>query len=167
MAATPRRKGRSTTTHQGTNTPGGAVVPHDRGPLSGGSTGGRSAQQPPAPEVVHVLPAEVLDDIDTEGMSVPIGAGDRRSRVRLPGETVLTGPDGDATPTPEELDRRDAMKSGPRKRTGPQAPDDDGPQTALPSRTPPEAAPPPTDPFTDDQPFGDEAAGGDHDRGGR
>jgi hypothetical protein len=101
-----------------------------------------SAGAAPA-EVVHLIPAEHLDEVDTMGMSMPIGVGDSASAVRLPGDTVLTRPDESDIPTDEELDRRDAAKGGRRKRTGPPPP---SAATPPDPDEPPETAPPPTDP---------------------
>jgi hypothetical protein len=170
MADGSRPKGRRTTTRAGTSDPGGAVVPEPRIRHRAGATRGdaaagdaeaadqeadntqttdaqagdlsESAGAVPA-EVVHLIPAEHLDEVDTMGMSMPIGVGDSASAVRLPGDTVLTRPDESDIPTDEELDRRDAAKGGRRKRTGPPPP---SAATPPDPDEPPETAPPPTDP---------------------
>lgn len=145
-----RPKGRRTKTRQGTTDPSGAAVPEPRVRRRSGAAPGEEETagngpgeetQVPA-EVVHLIPAEHLDAVDTIGMSLPVGAGKAASEVRLPGDTVLTRPDESDIPTPEELDERDAQKAGRRKRTGPKPPAEPREEADAPAVS----APPPTDP---------------------
>lgn len=155
MAPPSRPKGRRSTTRAGTTEPSGAVVPEPRIRRRAGADreAGEDAAEPagtdetgetgvPPAEVVHLIPAEHLDLVDTTGMSMPVGVGDSASAVRLPGDTVLTRPDDSDIPSDEELDRRDAAKGTRRKRTGPKPP---GTARRDPN-APAESAPPPTDP---------------------
>lgn len=168
MTRRHRPKGRTTGTHEGSTAPAGAVVPEPRirprvgGPDADDSTdaeGGRTRPgltpterartQPPA-EVVHLIPAEHLDAVDTTGMSMPVGVGDSAAAVRLPGDIVLTRPAESDIPSDDELDRRDTAKGRRRKRMGPTPPD--APPGGSPGTSsqdphdPAESAPPPTDP---------------------
>lgn len=93
-----------------------------------------------------MIPEERLDVADLAGMTLPVGIGDSADSVRLPGDTVLTVPDGSDIPTEEELDERDARKGTRRKRTGPRPPASDRPDPDAPAET----APPPTEPDAPD-----------------
>ena len=106
MTEKKRRSSRRTQTHEGESDLSGAVIP--------------ASEEIPV-DVVHLIPAETVEDIDTEGVSVPLGARREVARVRLPlpGETVITVPAPDASPSEAELDRREQGKSRRRKRTGP------------------------------------------------
>lgn len=106
MIEKKRRSSRRTQTHEGESDLSGAVIP--------------ASEEIPV-DVVHLIPAEAVEDIDTEGVSVPLGARREAARVRLPppGETVITVPAPDASPSEAELDRREQGKSRRRKRTGP------------------------------------------------
>lgn len=164
MAGRSRPKGRQSTTHSGTTDPAGAVVPEPRirrragaepepdGSTDGFTDEGTAPEAPPPAEVVHLIPAEHLDTVDTTGMSMPVGVGSSASAVRLPGDTVLTRPDESDIPSDAELDVRDAAKGTRRKRTGPKPPaaaqrDPNAPaESAPPPTDPTPAGPPPTDP---------------------
>lgn len=144
-----RPKGRRTKTQRGTTDPSGAAVPAPRVGRRAGDTAAeedvdRARHEDAAvpAEVVHLIPAEHLDAVDTIGMSLPVGAGKAVSEVRLPGDTVLTRPDESDIPTAEELDERDSAKAGRRKRTGPRPPAEPREEAEAPA----ESAPPPTDP---------------------
>lgn len=106
MAEKKRRSPRRTKTHQGESELSGAAIP---------------ASEEIPDDVVHLIPADTVEDIDTEGVSVPLRARQEAARVRipLPGETVITVPAPDASPSEAELDRREEGKSRRRKRTGP------------------------------------------------
>lgn len=155
MAGASRSKGRQSASRGGTSEPGGAVVPEPRVRRRGASSGDdgrdddRAGEQdgtePPA-EVVHLIPAEHLDMVDTTGMSMPVGVGESVDAVRMPGDTVLTRPSESDVPSADELDRRDSAKGRRRKRTGPRPPAAARRETGAPAAS----APPPTDPAPTD-----------------
>lgn len=154
MTSPSRPAGRRLTTRSGTSDPSGAVIPEPRMRRRADArddapedtvdedVAPSDAQTQVPAEVVHLIPAEDLDEIDTDGMSMPVGVGEHADAVSLPGDSVLTRPDSSNIPTDAELDRRDAAKGTRRKRTGPPPPARDPELDDAPVKT----GPPSTDP---------------------